>query len=381
MISHHLKLLLVGLIVAVVPIFVLADGDHDHDDDTDQVAVPELISVDAQVDKGYVEPSSVTEGLTVDLNVSPQSPITGETSVLEFFVNEKPESVPVVDLEADHGKFIHTIGVREDLNEFFHIYPEANLESPGGWSSEYIFENPGVYKIWSTVNRGGNLQSFGHKLVSVSGEGNLAQDGIEFLQNVIVDNYQVALDLHGAINAGSETEISLILSDIFGQGLELEPYLGEDMHITIIKNDLDVLIHAHPTRVSGEAGADEQSFKVVEQALAHVEENNLANVQLSFTTVFPEEGTYKMFAEFRPLDSELPPGEALIAEFYLKVSPPFAVEEEDDFVGDGHIDHTHAVIIKGPWYLDQMWWFLFTLSLFLMVLLSYGVYKYLQVKD
>ena len=57
------------------------------------------------------------------------------------------------------------------------------------------------------------------------------------------------------------------------------------------------------------------------------------------------------------------------------------IEEDDDFVGDRHTDHAHEITIKGPWYKDVQWWIFFMVSLFLMALLSFGIFRYLQVKD
>lgn len=56
------------------------------------------------------------------------------------------------------------------------------------------------------------------------------------------------------------------------------------------------------------------------------------------------------------------------------------IEEEDDFVGDRHTDHVHELTIVAPWYQNGQWWTFFIISLFLMSIFSYGVYKYLQVK-
>lgn len=57
------------------------------------------------------------------------------------------------------------------------------------------------------------------------------------------------------------------------------------------------------------------------------------------------------------------------------------IEEDDDFVGDKHTDHAHEITIKGPWWKDGQWWVFFIVSLFLMALLSFWVYRYLQVKE
>ena len=61
--------------------------------------------------------------------------------------------------------------------------------------------------------------------------------------------------------------------------------------------------------------------------------------------------------------------------------PVLPIEEDDDFVGDRHADHTHAITAKEPWYQDGQWWIFFIISLFLIALFSFGVYRYLQVKD
>ena len=60
--------------------------------------------------------------------------------------------------------------------------------------------------------------------------------------------------------------------------------------------------------------------------------------------------------------------------------PVLPIESDDDFVGDRHTEHIHEITIVSPWYQNLKWWVLFIISLFMMSLLSFGVYKYLQVK-
>lgn len=58
------------------------------------------------------------------------------------------------------------------------------------------------------------------------------------------------------------------------------------------------------------------------------------------------------------------------------------VSREEDIehgIGDGHTDHTH-IVLPTIWWQSTMWWVLFLISLFLMAILSYGVYKYLENK-
>lgn len=56
------------------------------------------------------------------------------------------------------------------------------------------------------------------------------------------------------------------------------------------------------------------------------------------------------------------------------------IEEKEGFVGDGHTEHTHSEVSFVVWWQSKMWWVMFLVSLFLMTILSFGVYKFLEVK-
>jgi len=68
------------------------------------------------------------------------------------------------------------------------------------------------------------------------------------------------------------------------------------MHLVAIKDDLSVFLHAHPEpRIGGEPA-------------------------VRFSQIFTKEGTYMLFAQFRPAKTKLPPDDALLAEFYVNVT-------------------------------------------------------------
>ena len=54
------------------------------------------------------------------------------------------------------------------------------------------------------------------------------------------------------------------------------------------------------------------------------------------------------------------------------------VEDDDDFVGDKHTDHAHEPVVSGPWWQNKTWWTYLIVSLLLMSILSFGVFKYLE---
>jgi len=368
---NHLKSIVIGSLIAL-PLLVLANGDdpdHAHDE-------PEAVMHMHEGASGYTEEADVRDGLSVNLTASPKSPLVKELTNLSFFVNEKPEGSPVTNLEIEHDKYIHVIGVRNDLNEFFHIHPVPKDGDPdsGIWEVGHIFDMPGTYKVWSDVRRDGQTHSFGHNLISVSGEGDVSVRDTEFLENVIVGDYQIALD-HTQLIAQAEVEITFTVSDVVGRGVELEPFLAADMHLAIIKDDLNTYIHTHP---HGET--HDHSMRLVNTAYAHVEDtdegsvedNSLEKAVVSFSTVFPSAGVYKLFAQFRPKGIELPSDQSLVAEFYVQVA------ETEHFVGDGHTDHTHAPVSSVPWWQNPVWWLLFISSLVSMAILSFVVHRYLK---
>src|SRR4051812_17084058 len=93
----------------------------------------------------YLNADAVKQGLSVDLfvgDLQTHSPVT-----FRFLVNQKPRSIPVDELQVEHEKLFHVIGVREDLKEFFHIHP-TKVDS-GLWAVDHVFTNGGNYQIWS----------------------------------------------------------------------------------------------------------------------------------------------------------------------------------------------------------------------------------------
>ena len=97
-----------------------------------------------------------------------------------------------------------------------------------------------------------------------------------------------------------------------------------------------------------------------------------------------------LFVFAHPEDADLVPhddgGEVAVVQVIQieeEVSAIGEVEEEDDddhFVGDAHTDHAHEPTISGPWWQSQTWWLYLIVSLFLMSILSFLVYKYLENK-
>ncbi len=304
----------------------------------------------------YHEEGEVREGLAVNLNVTPVPVGVGTSTRLDFFVNEKPGNIPVPAerLEIEHEKIMHVIGVREDMNEFFHIHPLATA-TPGVLSVEHVFGKPGTYKIWSEVKKDGAEQTFGHPEFSVLGPGPRSEKLVSFGRNVIIGSYQVSLKLDEPVAKGHTHGLAFDIHTVTGDEVAVEPYLAADMHLTIIKDDWKQFIHTHPTAPGGE----EHHGSLISEARANgtdipgaVHDEAGEDEAVRFSVIFPESGLYKAFAQFRPRGVELPPDEALTVSFWIRVE-----------------DEAPAAIPDTVFYT--------AVSLALIVLLSWGVRRYL----
>lgn len=78
---------------------------------------------------------------------------------------------------------------------------------------------------------------------------------------------------------------------------------------------------------------------------------------------------------------EVPHGDTVQVQTTSSVTFEQFGEGEEDIhsIGDGHTDHSH-VVLPTVWWKNTMWWTLFLISLFMMTVFSYGVYKYLEDK-
>lgn len=309
----------------------------------------------------FHEETSVTEGLVNTFSIAPTPLQVGETGTLSFFVNEKPgnTSLPLQTLEIEHEKLMHVIGVRSDMNEFFHIHPEAGTTTVFGTGR--IFDNPGRYKIWSEIKKDGIIHAFGHPEFYVSGEGSDFKKQVSFERHATVGAYQVFLQ-HDEVLKGVPTSLSFDVHNVLAEDVVLDDYLGTTMHLAIIKDDFTQFIHTHPENGHAEEADDHHGFlRLVPQTYAHEGEEGASSAlpvpstheeSINFSVEFPETGLYKAFAQFRPRGVDLPPEEALVAEFWIEVK-----EKKPNTISP--------------------WWMLLIISLIAIVLLNRVVKKYI----
>lgn len=217
----------------------------------------------------------------------------GVTAPLRFRVTRQPQDEPVDDLQVEHEKLMHVIGVREDLSEFVHIHPLR--VAPGLWQVNYTFTNAGRYQLWTDIKQRGSVYSFTQPVINVSGAAqSVAPEKIPKLEDH-QDGFHITLASPGVPVIGKTNLFLVTIRNSEGTQIGTEFFLGALMHIVIIKDDLTVYAHGHA-------------------------ENHLKGERdIYFNHVFTQPGNYKIFAQFRPLKTKLPPEEAIRAEFWVRV--------------------------------------------------------------
>ena len=240
-----------------------------------------------------IEASQVRKGLSVQLLVG--QAVVSQPVPLRFRVCQQPQGVPVDDLQVEHEKLMHVIGVREDLGDFVHIHPQR--AASGLWEVIHVFTNAGRYQIWSDIKYRGTVYSFAHPRFTVAGEPHAPPRGpIPQLEDRKA-GYHVTLNpSESKLIAGNTNVFDVIVRDKSGNQVGTEFFLGALMHFVIVSSDLSVYRHAH------------------------AKEHWKSGRTVSFEQVFPQPGLYKIFAQFRPHKTKLAKDEAILAEFWVKVN-------------------------------------------------------------
>ena len=239
----------------------------------------------------YLDADKANKGLSVEMFVGDVR--LDQPTTMRFFVNLKPGDFPVDDLQVEHEKLIHIIGVRDDLKEFFHIHPLKI--SPGMWAVDYVFTNGGTYKIWSDIKYRMTSYSFAHPKLTVPGAaGEMKIDPVEN-DRATCGGYELDFKHSDPLSATKTNRLEFSIRDGAGNLVSTENFLGAAMHLVVVKDDLSVFLHGHP------------------------DNHGPIATNVVFSQLFPQAGTYKMFAQFRPGTANLPHDASLLAEFFVKV--------------------------------------------------------------
>ncbi|MEX0917834.1 MAG: copper resistance protein CopC [Candidatus Paceibacterota bacterium] len=205
------------------------------------------------------------------------------------------DGTPAV-LSLAHDKFLHMVIVGKDMDYFAHIHPEDDgvADVPGAqFSIAHTFPEAGTYIVAIDYLHGLTAESR-HFLVEVSGGPEQEETPRLYDSPYTVGPYEVGL----SYSQPFVNEEATLLFDFTKDGkpvYDLEPYLAAAMHLAVVKHDLSEFIHTH-----GEVHRPGELQQSTDGG-----GHNHAPPPLQFGPsveahpVFPSEGLYTVFGEFK----------------------------------------------------------------------------------
>jgi hypothetical protein len=205
----------------------------------------------------------------------------GRTEELSFRILDE-SGAPIDDFEVEHTKRMHMIVVRRDLSGFQHLHPTMGAD--GTWTTPLTLDSAGSYRLYADFVREGEPLTLAADL-SVDGRADLKAlpepDAV-----ARTDGYEVRLAA-GDTHAGEEAALSFEIAKD-GEAVDVDPYLGADGHLVVLREGDLAFLHVHPSEHEGDA--------------------------VEFEATLPTAGRYRMFLQFQHA------GEVHTAEFTVEAS-------------------------------------------------------------
>jgi hypothetical protein len=194
-------------------------------------------------------------GYTLDAEATTFAP--GAAGALRFRVLG-PDRAPVTGYVVTHDKPLHLVVVRRDLTGYQHLHPA--LGADGFWSVPLMLPTPGTWRAYAdfvvTDATGKQLPvTLGVDLTVPGGYAPVPLPAPA--AESTVDGYAVAYT--GTPKVGA-TQPLLFRVQRDGRPVTLEPYLGANGHLVVVREGDLGYLHVHPEGAA--TGGDSVSFRL-----------------------------------------------------------------------------------------------------------------------
>ena len=226
----------------------------------------------------------------------------GARTAYEFSIVD-PDGEPLTDFDVEHERKMHLIVLRRDFAGFQHAHPE--LGADGTWKVELDTSLPGTYRVFADFTSGdGEAMTLATDL---SVPGAFEPRPLPMPERTVDadDGYEVRID-SAEPEAGTATRVEFTINRN-GEAVDgVQPYLGADGHLVVLREGDLAFLHAHPQGEPGGSGP------------------------IAFDVDYPSAGAYRMYLQFRHR------GEVHTAAFTELVggASPIAAAEHNDAGGD-----------------------------------------------
>ena len=179
-----------------------------------------------------------------------EPPVTGEETKVRIDLYNATDGSSLTDLNVVHEKKMHVFIVGQDLNEFTHTHPDD-------YQNGTVNAGIGSYEILHNFTKSGKylaMADYTIKGTNVVKKSVFQVEGSEVMGAVTdefgnaSDGYDAVLSSDVPIEVGREAAISLNLTKDGVPIRDLQMYLGSEMHVFIVKDDLSKAGHTHAYR-------------------------------------------------------------------------------------------------------------------------------------
>lgn len=213
------------------------------------------------------------DGYTLDLL---QETYAGSASARVRFRILDEHGAAVTGFRPLHGKRLHLIVVRRELDSFQHVHPV--MAEDGTWSVDVDLAEPGAYRVFADFQPSGAERglTLGHDL-TVPGE-YVARALPEAATTATVDDYDVRLE--GLLLPGRTSRLTLTVTRNGRPVTDLQPYLEAFGHLVALRDGDLAYLHVHPDGAPGDG-------------------RTAPGPGITFFAEVPSAGSYRLFLDFK----------------------------------------------------------------------------------
>jgi hypothetical protein len=265
-----------------------------------------LLAVLCSFGEAHLIASDFSGGYGAGLSFYPhEPPFANESSRIDIFLLNATSGMPLTGLNVAHERILHVFIVGADTEIFAHLHPEEfnGVRGDGYFFVNYTFPKAGRYGIVTDFMVDGVAVM---KLLPITAEGTekMKPPQLDFRNESSFQGYKVRLA--GRPEAGKEIEFAYHIEKDGRPVTNLQQYLGTEMHVFIIKDDLSQADHIH-TYIPGHfmhTGSMPQMYSG-------------PDIPVRYT--FPGGGNYVIFSQFMHNNS------VITARFAVHVEDSLAV--------------------------------------------------------
>jgi hypothetical protein len=247
-----------------------------------------------------------------------QASISGNQLQLKVGFSEwhdRRKRMQLVDLVPDHGHLMHLFLLRlPEMDRFYHLHPDMSADT---FVHQLTSEAPGRYVLFADIVRESGFPDTMTTQIAVpdGAESSTPLTGDDSGASAPIlsstsprsisslsDGCQVAWVGDTSLYATKPALLRFRIEDSRGNPIgDLQPYMGMAGHLVIVRRDLSVFSHIHPTGSVPMAAVAllEKKTPQAHESMVGMEQNQSIPPEITFPYGFPQPGDYRLFLQVR----------------------------------------------------------------------------------